>query len=113
MSGTRETVDEFGGLPKDLSGVVQAEYLTEEAMNQFRFRPRSGGAPEPWIYLGGGRDLMSDEDEELPLLISPHSIRGKWIVLEKDGNTSALELRSLQEKFPALGERLPNLLSSE
>lgn len=101
-----------GGYPPSLDHLVAKGYVKAETMREFLFRPAHGGVREPWIYLGAGTGTDGELDS-LPLLVSPHPLRDRWIVLQRDGAVKQLPTEMFQEEYPGLLDRLPHLIQRE
>ncbi len=105
---------EHGALPKNLEILVSEDYIEAGFIELLMFHPERGRTPEPWIYLGAGEVLYEEHAEEganeYPLLISPQPIRGKWVVLRRDGAVKQLRSSGVRREYPWLLERLPNLV---
>jgi len=94
---------EYGELPQSLISLVEAGYIDMKSMAELGY-----------IYLGAEQSMLSDESEgKFLILISPHPLREKWVILRSDGSVSAVKNDILQREYPELIKRLPNLLQNE
>lgn len=105
---------DYGEYPPSLDHLVAKDYIKPEMMREFLFRPSRGKTPEPWIYLGAGTGTdMGAEGEKIPLIVAPHAIRDRWVVLLRDGAVKQETTKTMKEKYPVLHEQLPYLFQQE
>ena len=105
-------------LPQNFEELGRIEYIDPTYMKEkeFQFYPGRGFPSEPWIYLGAGKSLSSEEGrmgDDQVLIISPRPIGERWVVLRADGAVILLRKQKLRANHPELFEKLPHLLGTE
>ncbi len=95
--------DHYENFPNELKDIVTSGYLPQAA--NLSWKHPNTGLELPWVYTKG---LSLSAPDDLPILRSPKTVNGSFLVIFTDGSCQMLP----QEDLEPLRERLGSYLGT-